>query len=203
MKRLHYFSGLVLTLFIGLHLFNHVLGILGPEKHIAWMHAFRFVYRSLLGETILLSVVAIQVVSGINLYRSKRTGTHSLFEKIHIWSGLYLAFFLLIHVSAVLAGRFLFQLDTNFYFGVAGLNSFPFNLFFIPYYTCAILAFFGHVAAVHHQKMKREILGYSPETQAKMLLLIGFCFSLFLLFALTNGFQGVEIPKEYNVLIGR
>jgi hypothetical protein len=40
-----------------------------------------------------------------------------------------MALFLIIHVSAVLTGRFILHLDTNFYFGVAGINNFPFSLF--------------------------------------------------------------------------
>ncbi|MCB1201925.1 MAG: hypothetical protein KDK41_14850 [Leptospiraceae bacterium] len=132
----------------------------------------------------------------------KRKIVSTVFDKLQIWSGLYLAIFFLIHLSAVLAGRIILKLDTNFYFGVAGLNAFPFNLFFIPYYTLAILSFFAHIAALHNRKMSLKILGLTPQMQSIVIFLFGFLFSIFILFGLTNEFTGVQIPAEYKVLIG-
>ena len=95
------------------------------------------------------------------------------------------------------------DLDTNFYFGVAGLNTFPLNLFFIPYYGLAIISFFGHISAVHSIKMKTKILGLEPIKQSYGILTIGIIITLIILYGLTNGFNGVEIPKEYYRLIGK
>jgi hypothetical protein len=111
--------------------------------------------------------------------------------------------FFLIHLSAVLGGRFILKLDTNFYFGVAGLNTFPFNLFFVPYYGLAIVSFFGHLAAIHHKKMQKTVLGISPNTQSKAILAFGIGLTFIIFYGLTNEFKGVEIPKEYQVLIGK
>lgn len=203
LKTIHYFSGLSITVFIGLHLFNHFISIFGVEAHIEWMDFFRKFYRHPILETLLLLAVTIQIVSGIKLFFGKRKTDNGFYEKLQIWTGLYLAFFLVIHLSAVMAGRWILMLDTNFYFGVAGLNTFPFNLFFIPYYALAILSFFGHVAAIHAQKMKKAIFGIGVEQQAKVILVIGFIVTLILFYGLTNGFNGLEIPPEYEVLIGQ
>jgi len=100
-------------------------------------------------------------------------------------------------------GRFVLDLDTNFYFGVAGLNTFPLNLFFIPYYGFAVIAFFGHISAIHYHKMKVEILGLSVGQQSKYILIIGIVTAAIILYGLTNGFTGVEIPEEYNLIIGK
>jgi hypothetical protein len=86
---------------------------------------------------------------------------------------------------------------------VAGLNNFPTNLFFIPYYGLAIISFFGHVAAIHARKMKQNIVGLTPIKQSKLILFFGICLTFIIFFGLTNHFHGVEIPKEYNVLIGK
>lgn len=48
-------------------------------------------------------------------------------------SGAYLAFFLMVHVGAVLFGRTVLKLDTNFYYAAAGLYVPPFQFFFAPY----------------------------------------------------------------------
>lgn len=202
-KKLHYLSGLTLAIFISLHLFNHFYSVFGVERHIALMDSLRLLYRNIIVETILLFLVLSQIVSGIKLFFIIRKKTSSLFEKIHIWSGLYIAIFLVIHVSAVMAGRFILQIDTNFYFGVAGLNTFPINLFFVPYYALAIISFFGHIASIHYQKMKVKIFGLSPEKQAVIIIIIGAILTLAIFFGLTNRFQGVAIPGEYNILTGK
>ena len=133
MKKIHYISGLTIAIFIGLHLFNHFCSIFGADKHIIVMSSLRHSYRNMFVESILLLAVLVQIISGFKLFKTKRSIATSQFDKLHIWTGLYLAMFFIIHLSAVLSGRLFQHLDTNFYFGVAGLNSFPFNLFFIPY----------------------------------------------------------------------
>ncbi|NIF06395.1 hypothetical protein F3J23_13185 [Chryseobacterium sp. Tr-659] len=202
-KSLHYFSGLTISLFVGLHLFNHICSIFGADLHIEIMHAFRKLYRNPISETVLLLAVVVQIISGLSLFFILRKNTHLKFEKLQILSGLYLAFFLMIHVSAVLTGRFYLHLDTNFYFGAAGINTFPLNLFFIPYYSLAILSFFGHIAAIHYKKMQMSIYQISPATQSKAILILGIFTTLLIFYGFTNRFLGVQIPEEYNILIGK
>lgn len=203
MKRIHYISGITITIFVVLHLFNHLYSLFGPNAHIELMNDLRVVYRNIIAETILLLAVVIQIISGIKLFLKKRKNVIDFFEKLQIWTGLYLAFFLLIHLSAVFSGRLILNLDTNFYFGVAGLNTFPFNLFFIPYYGLAIISFFGHISAVHSKKMKNKILRIEPNKQSYIILIIGIILTLVILYGLTNGFNGVEIPKEYDIMTGK
>ena len=202
-KRLHYFSGLTIAIFVGLHLFNHVCSVFGADKHIEIMNVLRLFYRNICIETILLSAVLIQIISGLKLFWTSRKIAASNFDKLHIWTGLYLAIFFVIHVGIVLGGRLFLHLNTNFYFGVAGLNTFPFTLFFVPYYGLAIVSFFGHIASVHSKKMKRNIFGLTPNKQSKAILVFGFCLTSVVFYGLTDKFNGVTIPKEYEVLIGK
>lgn len=203
LKRLHYLSGLTITVFVGLHLFNHFCSIFGAGTHIEVMDALRPVYRNVVVETVLLMAVVIQVISGLKLFAVGRKTAVSAFDKLQIRTGLYLAFFLIFHVSAVLTGRYYLHLDTNFYFGVAGLNAFPAALFFVPYYALAIVSFFGHVAAIHHKKMKYNIVGLTPGQQAKGIVISGIILTLLIFYGLTDHFQGVEIPAAYHVLTGK
>lgn len=203
MKRIHYISGLTITIFIGLHLFNHLWAVFGADQHIEMMNTLRLFYRNVFIETILLSAVFVQIISGIKLFLKAKKIAVSKFEKLHIWTGLYLAIFFIIHLGAVLGGRFFLQLDTNYYFGAAGLNTFPFNLFFIPYYSLAVFSFFGHIAAIHSKKMKKNILGLTPNKQSFMILLFAILLTIVIIYGLTNHFTGIEIPEEYEVLIGK
>ena len=202
-KTAHYISGLTLSIFIGLHLMNHVYGIFGADRHIELMNVLRHFYRTTFVETIILASVFTQIISGLRLFSERRKKVRSAFEKLQIWTGLYLALFLVIHLTAVFSGRFFLHLDTNFYFGVAGLNTFPLNLFFIPYYGLAILSVFGHIASIHARKMNKTIFGLTPHKQSILILTGGILVTVLIFYGLTNHFNGVDIPTAYNVLIGR
>lgn len=200
-RRLHYVSGLTFAIFIGLHLFNHVLGVSGAENHIEMMTTLRYFYRNILVETIFLGATIFLLISGLSLVKIRWGTSVSFFEKLHVWSGLYLAFFLLVHIGAVLGARWFLKLDTNFYFGAAGLNTFPFNLFFVPYYSLAILAFFAHLASIHKVKMKHRMLGLSPKSQSLAILMFGVCITGAILVGLTNSFEGIDLPEEYDLYL--
>lgn len=202
-KRIHLISGLFIAVFSVLHLFNHFCSIFGADTHIEMMGFLRLLYRNILVESVLLFAVVLQIISGLKLLKYFKKTVITTFDRLHVWSGLYLSFFLIIHVSAVLAGRLLLHLDTNFYFAVTGLTKFPFNLFFVPYYALAIFSFFVHIASIHFRKMKKSIFVLSPKAQAKTILLVGMLITVLILWGLTNHFQGVTIPQEYLILIGK
>ncbi len=202
-KRIHYYSGLIIAIFVGIHLLNHLASLFGAAYHIELMDQLRKYYRNFFVELLLLAAVFVQISSGFQLFKARWKTAGFNFEGLQVWSGFYLAIFFIIHLSTVLGGRIFLQLDTNFYFGVAGVNTFPFNLFFVPYYGLAVLAFFGHIAAIHHQKMKRSFFGLSPRKQAVGILVLGFVFTFALFAGLTDYFKGVEIPAAYHVLIGK
>jgi hypothetical protein len=51
--------------------------------------------------------------------------------------------------------------------------------------------------------MKQNILSLTPARQSFAILILGFLFTILVFYGLTNHFKGVEIPKEYEVLIGK
>jgi len=166
------------------------------------MEALRPIYRNVVAETLLLAAVFVQVISGVRLARQRWAAALGFWDKLQLWSGLYLAMFFVFHLGAVFAGRLALGLDTNFYFGAAGLNQFPLVLFFVPYYGLAIMSFFAHLAAVHSKKMRSAVLGISPQTQSAGILLLGVVLAVVVLAGFTGGFRGVEIPKGYHLLGG-
>jgi hypothetical protein len=202
LKSVHYFSGMVIMVFVAAHLFNQAAAIAGPEFHIRVMKGLRTVYRNPAVETVLLGCVLVQIISGIRLI-GKRTQAFSLtFETLRIYSGIYLAVFFVVHVFAVMMGRYL-HMDTNYYFAAAGLSFFPFFFFYVPYYSLAICSFFGHLAAVHSQKMRRNVMGISVRAQSLCILAFGTATAIFIIYAMTGRFQGIELPPAYRILIGR
>lgn len=204
MRSIHYVSGLVLAVFVGLHLFNHICSIFGVEEHIYIMSLLRHFYRNVFIETILFFSVIVQIYTGFILFKSCRKKVITNFERLHIWTGLYLAFFLILHLTAISIGRYYLNLDTNFYYSATGFNTFPYSLFFFPYYILAIFSFFGHIAAIHNKKMKYHVFGLSPTKQSKAILIIAVLITIVILLGQTNNFKGIKIPTEYyDTLIGK
>ena len=154
-KGIHYYTGLTLAIYIGAHLLNHLLILRSQAAHINFMQKARKVYRHPLVERVLLTAVALQILTGLFLVTQKWTKTESWFDWVQICSGLYLSLFLAYHVRAVLVGRHKMHIDTNLYYGAGVMNMWPQKLFFIPYYSFAILSLFFHIACVHRLKMEK------------------------------------------------
>ncbi|MEO0585023.1 MAG: hypothetical protein AAF135_22615, partial [Bacteroidota bacterium] len=133
-KTLHRYAGLYISLFIFLHLINHLAVLWGPQVHITLMEKLRPIYRHPVAEGILLLTIVFQIQSGILLFWKTRRQKLPFWNRVQRGSGAYLAIFLMNHLLAVVVARYVLQLDTNLYFGATGLNSFPYALFFIPYY---------------------------------------------------------------------
>ncbi len=93
-KQLHWISGLAIIVFTGLHFFNHFISIFGADRHISVTKNLRLFYRNMFVETTLLLAVFTQIISGLKLFISKRKTATTSFDKLQIWTGLYLAVFL-------------------------------------------------------------------------------------------------------------
>ena len=189
MKKLHYYSGLTLSLFIGVHLLNHLAALISAEAHIQVMDIARFVYRNPIVEALLLVAVASQLVSGISLiFKKEKKG---LFNKLHIASGIYLALFMPLHVTATFYFRSLGG-DTDIYFGAGGLHAYPSILFFLPYYSLAVMSVFTHVGCVHRKKiMERNTSQAVASRQARWIMLTGILITTAIMF----GMMTIEMPS--------
>ena len=191
-KFLHHISGVTLSAFIAFHLFNHLFALYGSEKHISIMEQFRQVYRHPFTETLLLLIVFFQIFSGLRLVYKREAKLVA--EKIQVYSGLYLSFFLIAHVSAVFAGRHIEHLDTNFYFAAAGLNYYPATFIFIPYYFLGIISITFHVAALHYLRTRSKRVAYG-------IAIIGIIISILIILGFTNHFQWYDMPVAYEKFI--
>lgn len=200
LKSFHYFAGAVLALFVFAHLGNHLVGLIGIDNHIATMEILRKVYRNVVVEFLLILVLIIQVISGLRLAWAKRSAAQDKWVLLQIVSGAYLLFFLVVHVSAVMFGRFWLKLDTNAYFAMAGLNTEGYRLFFIPYYALSVFFFFGHIAAIHRQKMSRAVVGVRVAAQSVSIVIFGTFVAAAIIFSMMDGFSTAGFPEAYKVL---
>ena len=186
MKLIHYYTGLTLAVFIGFHLLNHLLILRSEALHIRFMNSARKIYRNRFVESLILLAVLLQVISGITLVILKWNKVENYFDRIQIASGLYLSFFLLNHVIAVLRGRYILKMDTNLYYGAGVMNMWPRKLFFIPYYSFAILSFFFHVACVHRIKMEKYASLPVATKQAFIIMGIGMLVTFLVILKMSN-----------------
>jgi succinate dehydrogenase/fumarate reductase cytochrome b subunit len=192
MKEIHYFSGLTIAIFVGIHLLNHGLILHSTEWHITFMNAARKVYRHPIIETLLLAAVCTQIVTGIYLANTKWGSVESIFDLLHIVSGLYMSLFLIVHVSAVLMGRYKLGIDTNLYFGVGYMNVSPQRYFFIPYYALAITSFFVHIACIHKTKMSEYVELSTAQKQSIGIIAFGIIFTILVITKMAS----LHIPSD-------
>jgi succinate dehydrogenase/fumarate reductase cytochrome b subunit len=197
LRKFHALSAVLIAVFLCLHIANHLAGLAGAATHIAFMEAARSVYRLRLVELALLSCIAFQLVSGLTLVIRSWKQRHGLIPWLQAISGAYLAFFLVVHVGAVLFGRGVLNLDTNFYFAAAGFHVAPFQYFFAPYYFLGVAALFMHVACAAYWRSR------SRPRVARILIFaipsaIGVVVSLLIALALAGALFPVEVPAQYT-----
>ncbi len=202
MKKIHYYSGVFLSIFIVLHFTNHLFSLISPERHIEIMELVRPLYQNIIIEPLLFLSCIVQIVAGVSLVKHKRKNVANGFDRLHIYSGIYLGFFLLVHPTAILAGRYYFNVDTNFWFGAMVVNISPLYFFYVPYYFLGIFSFFTHVACIHRKRVTQLEWKVNADQHAKIILGIGVIVGLLILAGFTNFFQGLTIPDEYQNLLG-
>lgn len=202
LRALHRSSAMVIAAFAVAHVANHLAALFSIGAHIAFMETIRAVYRQRLVEAILLSCVTLQVLSGSWLVLRGWKQREGKVAWLQAASGAYLAFFLLVHVSAVLLGRGVLDLDTNFYFAAAGFFVPPYQYFFAPYYFLAVLALFSHLACAAYWFLEDR------SRSARMLALAlpvaaGSAIALLIVLSLAGMLRQVDMPAKYMATYAR
>jgi succinate dehydrogenase/fumarate reductase cytochrome b subunit len=197
LRSLHRASAFVLIAYAALHIGNHLVALQSVEAHIAVMNKLRVVYQQPIVETLLLFCVFFQAGSGLRLLVRGRVARAGRVARLQALSGTYLAFFLVVHVGAVLYGRLALGLDTNFYFAAAGFHVQPYEWFFAPYYTLAVFSLFAHLGCAlywrfHEGEPRRAktLLGSSLAAGSVVCLAISL--------SLAGKFQPVNVPDAYK-----
>lgn len=200
MKQIHRITGIIASVFIVAHLYNHCMAYYGIETHQAILESFRKVYRIPIIEFLLVAAFVFQGITGIQLFfKLRKKEQKTALEKLKMYSGLILGFFILQHISATIGMRWYYQFDTNFYFAARVAIQEPFLYYFIPYYFAGIMAFAVHIAAVHREKVARFVSTKQAIIHFYGILMFFFLVATLILSALTGMFYEIEIPSQYNV----
>jgi hypothetical protein len=197
LRQLHRWSALVLAIFLVLHIGNHVAGLAGQDWHITYMALAREFYRHRFIEPVLLALILWQAVSGLTLLWRARKRSRDVLGWMQQLSGFYLSIFLLIHVGAVLSGRLVLGLDTDFRFAAAGFHVSPFIWFFAPYYFLAILSLFVYAGCGLYWNLQWLTMRY------RLSILGSFCIAgvlagLLIVLSLAGMLYPVDIPQNYR-----
>jgi succinate dehydrogenase/fumarate reductase cytochrome b subunit len=197
LRKVHRTSAIFIAAFAFAHLANHLVALSSVAAHIAFMEALRSVYRHRLVETVLLSSVTVQVLSGMWLVMHRWKQRKGKMAWLQAISGAYLSFFLLVHVAAVLLGRSVLKLDTNFYFAAAGFYVPPYQYFFAPYYFLAVLALLTHLGCAAYW----QLAACSRATRMLALaipLAAGSVIALLIVLSLAGMLRQVDMPAKYT-----
>jgi succinate dehydrogenase hydrophobic anchor subunit len=197
LRNYHRFSAVVIAAYACVHIVNHLVGLSGVESHIVFMKAARLVYRQPVIETVLLLCVAFQAASGLWMVVSGWKQRRGLVSWLQALSGTYLAIFFAIHIGAVMAGRAVLGLDTNFYYAAAGFHVPPFQYFFGPYYFLGVVALFTHLGCAAYWQLQAR-----PRLQRVLAIAVpvgaGVVVSTLIVASLAGRFVPVHIPAEYK-----
>ncbi len=188
----------VMLIFFAAHMGNHLAILWGAQAHLAVMDVLRVVYRYPIVELILIWAIFRQVVAGIKQMRRFGPFKSKGRFRVLVWSGIYLIAFMIIHLSATAANRYVLGVDTNLYFATAGYRSLIASLFFYPYYFLAVVASFAHLGAVVwlRQRAVRPVFADRVYVGA---VLSGIAIAAILTLFLSGLVADFPIPESYLV----
>jgi succinate dehydrogenase/fumarate reductase cytochrome b subunit len=187
-KTLHRLVACVLAFFLLLHFANHLFLIVSIETHLDVLHRLRAIYRSPVIEAIILASFMVQIALGLVLAWNRRR-PDSRWAALQLASGLYLGFFLVQHIGAVLMAR-ASGIESDSYFAAAVVNREGAKWYFAPYYALGIAAVFGHLAAALRFRRWPE-----PATLLQRSMpIFGLVFGILVVGGLMGAFDEVRIP---------
>ena len=165
-RRAHGFGAVLAILFLCFHFSNHLVGLVGPDAHMAVMKVLRVVYRSPLVEPLLIGVFAFMIVTGLRLAWRWSARPMDGARILQVAGGVYLVWAVISHVNAVLyLARVHFGIDTDWGFAIGaptGMLLDPWNIRLLPYYLGGVFFVVAHafcglriVMLAHHAPRAR------------------------------------------------
>lgn len=147
----HGATAAVLSLYVLFHLTNHLFGLIGPDAHAAVMKIGRVVYRSRVGEPLLVAAMLLQIGTGLFLAWRWSAAPQDFHRTFQVASGAYLSMYILGHMNSVFiyARSFLgIPTDWNFAIGApTGLIHDAWNIRLLPHYALGAFFVLSHLAS--------------------------------------------------------
>jgi hypothetical protein len=139
----------ILLLFLIGHMANHVVGIWNLASDIEVTKVLRTIYRARWLQPQIVGLFVLQIISGLALLGSRITKKADLLGVLQTTSGMYLATFLISHMTAVFVlGRIVLKVDTNDAWAAglpAGMVADLWNTRLIPHYSLAAFLLIAHL----------------------------------------------------------
>ena len=157
LRGFHLASGLLIGLYLLIHMANHLAMFAGQDAHIALMESLRPIYRNAVIEPLLLTAFLFQAGSGLAMIWRTRKTRRGFVPWVQAGSGILVAAFVLNHVAAVLIGRFSDGLDTNFHFAIAGFHA-GWAAIMAPYYFLGVAGLFVHIACALSWRLRTNAI---------------------------------------------
>src|SRR6185437_4795974 len=147
----HGITAAVLVIYVVFHLTNHLFGLVGPDAHAAVMKIGHVVYRSAVGEPLLVAAMLFQISTGLFLAWRWSSAAHDFQRTYQVASGVYLSMFIIGHMNSVFiyARSFLgIPTDWNFAIGApTGLIHDAWNIRLLPHYALGAFFVLTHLAS--------------------------------------------------------
>ncbi|NQZ23856.1 MAG: hypothetical protein HRT53_17625 [Colwellia sp.] len=165
----HGITSLLLLVFIGFHLVNHLGANLGGDAHISLMDGFRKYYRHPLVEVLLVGLFSVQLITGWILARTFISQSSDGYRTLQVATGLILMVFISTHIIAVIGlARFYLEIDPNWDWLVysPGLLKDGWNVRLISHYFVGVIALILHLGL----GLRIVLINHGKERLAKILL---------------------------------
>ncbi|MDH0746052.1 hypothetical protein N5D61_06815 [Pseudomonas sp. GD03842] len=145
----HGVCGSLASLYALFHIGNHAAGIFSVQLHSEIMEFGRAVYRSTLGEPLLVAVMLFQVLSGIRLIWCWSEAAADRYRTFQVASGAFMALFILGHMNSVFVfARIWLGIPTDWSFATgepAGLIHDSWNIRLLPHYAMGVFFTLTHL----------------------------------------------------------
>jgi hypothetical protein len=147
----HGLTAAILAVYVLFHVTNHLFGLIGPDAHAAVMKLGRVVYRSQIGEPLLVAAMLLQIGSGLYLAWRWSEAPQSFHRTIQVASGAYLSLFILGHMNSVfIYARSFLGIPTDWAFAIGaptGLIHDAWNIRLLPHYALGVFFVLTHIAS--------------------------------------------------------
>src|SRR5260221_7582593 len=141
----------IILMFLGMHIPNHLVGLVGPEAHASFMRVVRHIYRAKAIEPVLVGLFLFQVSPGLYLAFRHMAKPMDRFRAFQIASGMYLAFYVLGHMDSVfLFARLFLGIDTDWGFAAGAPSALikdPWNIRLVPHYALGVFFVLAHLSS--------------------------------------------------------
>ena len=190
----HGLTAAILCLYVLFHLTNHLFGLVGPDAHATVMNIGRVVYRSGIGEPLLVAAMLFQIGTGLYLAWRWSAAAQGFHRTYQVASGAYLSLFILGHMNSVFiyARSFLgIPTDWNFAIGApTGLIHDAWNIRLLPHYALGVFFVLSHIAS----GLRVVLIAYGVDRRnADPLWMICVAISIVVAAAIITGMCGIRI----------